>query len=160
MSPKRSALFEEALTLLLAVAAMALMTVAHPRAAHAGEIEDLFQACTRGFVKSESQQILDSCDRFIERYSTGEDSKALGYAYYRRGLAKDNLEQNASSVSDYRRAIELGAVSGYSGLGGAYLTGQGVPEDERYALELFRKGCGLGDEASCLWLWGLGEEIK
>lgn len=145
-----------ALAFLPVVLSMVLMTVAYPQAGHADELEDQWQACTRGFVKNESQQILDACNLFIERYSTGADSLALGYAYSRRGLAKDNLEQYASAVSDYRRAIELGAVTGYSGLGEAYMMGQGVPMDVEHAVELFKQGCKLDDSDSCMYLWALG----
>lgn len=110
----------------------------------------MFKACT-GLIGNDddiARQALNSCNRLIEQYSGDLSRDKLGHVYSSRGIAKGHFKQYTSALSDYRRAIELGYPHGYYGLGGAYLNGTGVPKDKRRGVELFKKGCDLGDEYS------------
>ncbi len=151
MRAKRGELFIGALASCLIVAAAVFMLVTTPSPAHADEAEELKSACGGGFsTDDKARQILNSCNRFIERYSRGADPEQLGGVYVGRGMVKSHLKQYASAVSDYRRAIELGDLMGYFWLGSAYMSGEGVPKDKRRGREILKKGCDMGGTFSCL----------
>lgn len=153
MRANRGGLFIGALASCLIVATAVFMLVTTPSPAHADEAEELKSACGSGFsTDDEARQRLNSCNRFIERYSRSADPKQLGGVYTGRGMAKSRLKQYASAVSDYRRAIELGDRLGYFHLGNAYMSGEGVPKDERRAKEIYKKGCDMGSGFSCYFL--------
>ena len=153
MRAKRGELFIDALAFCLVVTTAVIILVTTPSLAHADEADELYRACTDGFsTDDKARQILNSCDRFIEQYSRGADPEQLGGAYDSRGTAKSHLKQYASAVSDYRRAIELGDLTGYFWLGSAYMSGEGVPKDERRAKEIFKKGCDMEGTFSCIYL--------
>ena len=153
MRANRGELFIGTLAFCLVVATAVFMLVTTPSPAHADEAEELFRACGDGFsTDDKARQILNSCNRFIERYSRGADPEQLGGVYVGRGIAKSHFKQYASAVSDYRRAIELGYPLGYFWLGNAYMSGEGVPKDERRAKEIYKKGCDMGSGFSCYFL--------
>ena len=151
MRCNKGGLFIGALASCLVVATLVLMMVASPRPAHADEAEELFKACTDyiGGDADKARQVLNSCNRLIERYSGDLSRDKLGKVYDRRGGAKAHFEQYTSAISDHRRAIEVGERSGYYLLGNYYMVGIGVPQDQRRAKELFKKGCDLNDTPSC-----------
>jgi len=153
MKFNKGELFNGTLATCLVVATAVFMLVATPSPAHADEAEELLKVCGDGFsTDDKARQILNSCNRFIERYSRGADPEQLGGVYVGRGVAKSHFKQYASAVSDYRRAIELGELLGYYWLGSAYMSGEGVPKDERRAKEIFKKGCDMGGTFACIGL--------
>ena len=153
MRYNKGELFNGTLASCLVVATAVFMLVTTHSPAHADEAEELLRVCGDGFSSDDkARQILNSCNRFIERYSRGADPEQLGGVYASRGTAKSHFKQYASAASDYRRAIELGYLTGYFWLGSAYLEGEGVPKDKRRAKEILKKGCDMGGTFSCIFM--------
>lgn len=155
MRCNKGEVFNGTLTFCLVVATVVFILVSIPSKAHADEADELYKVCISLRSKDSDgdyRRALNSCSRLIERYSVDLRRRKLGHVYYNRGDTKSHFKQYASAVSDYRRAIELGYPGGYNGLGKAYWKGKGVPEDERRAKELFKKGCDMEDIGSCFAL--------
>ncbi len=86
-------------------------------------------------------------ERLLQRAESG-DAKAqhrLGIMYYN---GQDGVEQSYEKAAEwYQKAIETDPdfPDAYNSLGGCYLDGEGVPKNQKKALELYKKAAELGN---------------